>query len=108
MLSKEKFIKAIKELEKFEKDIHAVHEAFKKLDPDFGGFYFSRANTLIGEILKDVMNDEYDNIDYFIYELDYGKKWHKGTITARNGKDIKMQTPEDLYNYLVKCNKDKK
>ncbi len=102
MLNKDKFTKAITELQLLEQDIECVHNALKKLDPDFGGLYLSRVSTLIVSVLKDAMDDKYDYIDYFIYELEYGKKWKKGTITASNGKDIKLQTVEDLYNYLKK------
>jgi hypothetical protein len=102
MLTKEKFIRALTELKSLEEDIDNVHVALQKLDPDFGGFYLSRVSTLIVNLLKDAMNDKYDYIDYFIYELEYGKKWKKGMITDKNKKDIKLQTAEDLYNYIIK------
>ncbi len=105
MLSKEKFVKAINELQSIETDIEAVHKALQKLDPDFGGFYLSRVNTLIVQLLQDAAEDKYEYVSYFIYELDYGKKWHKGCITDKNKKDIKLQTAEDLYNYIVENNK---
>jgi len=41
-------------------------------------------------------------LDYFIYDLDFGNNWKTGDITDTNGNDIKLQTNEDLYDYLMK------
>ena len=56
--------------------------------------------TVLVKTLVEVFNDYSEMIDYFIYELDFGERWSPGFITA-NGQDIKMQTAEDLYDYLV-------
>jgi len=106
-LTKKRFINYITTLKLIESDLHKVHIAFKKLDPDFGGFYLSRFSTLIIKVLQDAMQDKYDYINYFIYELDYGKKWKKGMITRKNGEDVKLKTPEDLYNYLIETKNEK-
>lgn len=42
------------------------------------------------------------NIEYFVYELDFGKKYYDGMITDSEGNYIKMATVEDLYNVLMK------
>jgi len=106
MLSKPKFLKFITELQSLESDIEDVHKSLQKLDPDFGGFYLSRVNTLIVQLLQESMNDKEEWISYWIYELEFGSKWRKGTITDKNKKDIKLQTAEDLYSYLIKENKN--
>lgn len=105
-ITKEYFIKTMQELQSLEKDIENVDKALKKLDPDFGGFYISRCTNLILDILKVAMNDKYEWIDYYIFELDWGSKWHPGTVTENKGKkDIKLKTLEDLYNYITHQNK---
>lgn len=101
MLSKQDFIKTMIELKKLDEDIRDVDLALKKLDPDFGGFYISRCTTLIVDCLKSAMNDKDDWISYYIYELEWGNKWKKGTVTD-NKKDIKLKTLDDLYNYIIK------
>lgn len=105
MLTKKQFIKLLTDFKQIEEDINNVDKALKKLDPDFGGFYLSRVSTLITDALKAAMNDEYDYIGYWVYELDYGSKWKKGTITTKEGKDIKLKTAEDLYDYIIKTSK---
>lgn len=42
------------------------------------------------------------NIEYFVYELDFGKKYQDGMIKDGEGNYIKMTTVADLYWYLVK------
>lgn len=42
------------------------------------------------------------DIDYFIYELDFGKRWPEYCVYDENEKPIPMSTPEELYDYLIK------
>lgn len=51
------------------------------------------------EILCD--DEEESMISYWMWELDCGSKWHPGCVTDINGNDIKLETVEDLYNYLA-------
>lgn len=51
-------------------------------------------------LLKRMMRDQYEYIDYFIYELDYGRKYEAGMITDENGQDIDLHTPELLYDFV--------
>ena len=39
-------------------------------------------------------------IDYFVWELDFGKKWHPMCVTV-DDKDVPLGTPEDLYAMLI-------
>lgn len=61
-------------------------------------------------LLKRIMHDQYEYIDYFIYELDYGRKYEAGMITDENGQDIDIHTPELLYDFIsnngVTCQKE--
>lgn len=41
-----------------------------------------------------------NDIDYYMYELDFGKKWKPGCLTIDN-KDISLRNSEDLWNILV-------
>lgn len=53
-------------------------------------------------LLKRIMHDQYEYIDYFIYELDYGRKYEAGMITDENGQDIDMHSPNLLYDFISK------
>lgn len=50
------------------------------------------------------MRDQYDYIDYFIYELDYGRKYEAGVITDENGQDIDIHTSDLLYDFITTNN----
>ena len=42
-----------------------------------------------------------NDLSYFCYELDFGNNWTEGLVHDEEGNDIKLQSPEDLWNYLV-------
>jgi len=83
---------------------------FKTNDMDFidiyglvydGQFVESIINSLKTEFGISENNSS-NMLDYFIYDLDFGNNWKTGDITDTNGNDIKLQTNEDLYDYLMK------
>lgn len=83
---------------------------FKTNDMDFidiyglvydGQFVESVINSLKTEF--GISENNSSNVfDCFIYDLDFGNNWETGDITDKDGNDIKLQTNEDLYDYLVK------
>ncbi len=52
-------------------------------------------------LLRKLLKDAVENIDYYIYELDYGRKYESGIITDENGHDIDFSSSEKLYDYLT-------
>lgn len=42
-----------------------------------------------------------EDIEYFIYELDFGAEWQEGFLTDAKGATIKFQTSKDLYDYIT-------
>ena len=52
-------------------------------------------------LLRKLLKDAVENIDYYIYELDYGRKYEPGMITDENGHDIDLSSAEKLYDYLT-------
>lgn len=53
-------------------------------------------------ILKQAMDDDHKHswIDYYIYELDFGRSWKESSITIDN-KSIRLQTIDDLWELLT-------
>lgn len=47
------------------------------------------------------VESDYNDIDYFCYELDFGKKWTPGCVKIGD-EDVCLKTPEDLYDLLVR------
>ena len=48
-----------------------------------------------------MMYDKYDYIEYFIYELDYGREYEIGMVQDEYGQDIDIHTSDLLYDFLA-------
>ena len=57
--------------------------------------------SMVVFLLRKLLKDAVENVDYFIYELDYGRKYEPGMITDENGHDIDFSSAEKLYDYLA-------
>ena len=104
IISKEDFIAIIEDIKGVNDYHNGLNNYFRKSGVD--GYIFQPDCTasvikLLHNIFGEADRDEW--IDYFCFELDFGKKWKEGTITEKDGTDIKLETPEDLYNYLCSC-----
>lgn len=55
-------------------------------------------------IVKDVFNDNNKDswIEYYIYELEFGKKYKDGCASYNNGEKIDISNLTNLYNFLIK------
>lgn len=106
MVTKEKFFEIldyIQENEKFENDLRDLLYNTEK-DTDFlDGAMFTdcRMEDYILQLLENMFEDFNGWIGYWIYDLEFGAKWTPDSITDVNGKSIKLQTKEDLYNFLI-------
>lgn len=61
-------------------------------------------NLIINQLVKmlKIATNDLEDIEYFIYELDFGRLWTPTSITDENGKSIKMKTVNQLWSYLCK------
>ena len=57
--------------------------------------------TAVIKILMVAMDDHFEDIEYFVYELDYGRKYKPGMVTDGDGKDIDLSTEDRLYDWLM-------
>ena len=51
------------------------------------------------KVLSELTRDKGDWIGYYFWELNFGDDWLEGAVTV-DGKDVKLQTPTDLWNLL--------
>ena len=108
MISLEQFNDAITFIEERDRAMVKVNDVFTEEFEDTIFYPYFRYEAAMIKLLIASVSDNYDateDIEYFIYELDYGKKWTRGMITDQDGNDIKMQTVIDLYNYITEQNK---
>ena len=47
---------------------------------------------------KDTLGDT--DIEYYLYELDYGKRWREYPITINDKETIYLDSPEALYDFI--------
>ena len=108
-LTKKEFVKIMNRLRDSSDLVNKVDELFinsrDNVECDFcngAGLQISHESIVV-QLLSKIMRDNSDDIGYFIYELDYGRKYEPGMITDENGKDIDIGTTEKLYEYLSKA-----
>lgn len=103
MIDKEQFINAISDVESVYRYQEGLNNYFRKNNVDGYIFQPDCSSTVIGLLHNTLGEKDKDGwIDYFCFELDFGKKWKEGTITEKDGTDIVLKTAEDLYNLLEK------
>lgn len=56
--------------------------------------------TFIVKYLEKEMEDKFDWISDFIYELEFGKNYKPEMITEKDGSNIDLSTAEKLYDVL--------
>lgn len=103
------FLSYIKRLQDYEKREKALSKAMAEYCEDLWFFSPKDIVTLIIDMLVEMTGDDKKDpiIDYWIYELEYGDKWVEGSVTDKDGVDIKLKTASDLYKYLVIYNEEK-
>lgn len=105
-------------IEHLKTGIAAIKEAHKQMDrwqktfdERFDGRFVPTYNNVLENALIDVLKQIYndtDTLDWWIYEMDFGKKATQGSMTDESGKNIPMSTVEDLYRYYKKYTLNKK
>lgn len=103
-LTKEEFIRRINNIEEQFQHDNKCHKAFSTiLKNDYVSNYdYNLILTDYIDMLEYIMDDKSQMITYFIYDLEFGKKYKDGMIIKHDGTIIKLKTVEDLYNYLNK------
>ena len=99
-ISKDEFVGIINQVKEVESLNDDLNNFFKKKSVD-GCLFLPNCCEHTVRLMRLLCNDTEDWIAYFCYELDFGKKWKSDTIKDANGKEIKLETPEDLYDLLL-------
>ena len=107
MITKEEFIKIIDALKETNDFVDEVNSKARNLRDSIMSDFFNASSLSISfedivvKLLENMFDDT-DMISWWIYELDFGKKYKRGCIKDCNGKNINVSTAEKLYDYLVK------
>jgi hypothetical protein len=102
MIDKSLFIECIEQIKLQSIHDDNCHKAFKIILPvDYISGYNNGIlyNQLI-KVLKVLCDDTENNwIEYYIYELEFGKLWHSPSVKI-DGKSFRLKTSEDLWRLL--------
>ena len=104
-ITKELFVESIKMIQKQHEVDSECSMAFEKLLPNdyVSGYDNSSLYKQLIKLLQVLTKDDEQNswIDYYIWELDFGKKYKDGHVIL-DKVHYDLITPEDLYELLVK------
>lgn len=99
MLKKEEFVKAIQAIQEQEKLESQLGELFQAMCPD--NYWLSSCTNLIEafvSVLESEMQDENRWIQWWLYEdVEHVVTWTEDG----QEKTVNIQTPEDLYDFLI-------
>lgn len=105
IISKDKFVEIINRLKNYNNLQDKINDLFKENIDNKEMDFMNAGSICIGHesvvvyLLEKIFDT--DMISYFIYELDYGKKYKAGCVLDENMNEIDLSTPEKLYDYLV-------
>lgn len=107
MITREEFIKIIDRLKQADDFVKEVNNKARNLRDAVISDFFNASSLSIShedivvKLLEDMFNGT-DMISWWLYELDYGRKYKRGCIKDCNGKNINLSDAGKLYDYLVK------
>jgi hypothetical protein len=104
-INKESFISIMNGIEKSRNNTKGLD---KYLSEDLLNDVIEEPFYLLMNFIKDLCNDntKYSWIDYYVYELDWGKNYKTGCVTSKNKKPIDISTLDKLYKFLKKNYED--
>ena len=105
VLSKEQFTKYINHIIDLCENSETLEKALQVFcnDREFTGFFYSCEFEL--KFLKNLIDDEDDWIEWWIYE---GRESPKENAIDCNGKKLTIDSPETLYDFLFQENSEEK
>ena len=107
-LTKEQFVEYVERIKKTCDKDDMFSEAIEKACNDYCrviGLYGAECSAMV-DLLSLAMGLEVgtcdgNEIEYFIYDLNFGKDYNEGCLSEMDGTPIDISTAEKLYDYIV-------
>lgn len=105
-ISKTLFVSALRELQQVDEFAAEVNEVVKKHKDDICTDFINGEGLgvahkdLVIELLDKIMGLQERVVGYWVYELEYGKKYFEGCV-LQDDKPVDISTAEKLYDYMV-------
>lgn len=100
----EKFVSLLKSVEdQLELDMAYRDKLGEVLHPHIELYNNSLLFKAIIELLEEAFDDVGGWIDYFCWELDFGRGYYLGCATREDKSNIDLSSAESLYDFLTEC-----
>lgn len=104
MISYEAFEETMETLKKFSEEMEPLSNFLRAGGP--WEALYSQTIKLLAHSFCDGTELQFssmrDDIEYFVYECNFGKSWYDGMMTDENDKPVDWSTYERFYDYQVK------
>lgn len=104
-MSKESFCEVMDNYKSMFNFTDEMNELFDKYKMD-GNIYPPMCTETVIDLLEFIFNDKNQWISYWIFELEFGKRYEDGDVKDADGSNIPLKTVEDLYDLLVRNMKE--
>ena len=105
MITKKHFVNIINHLKEINDFVNETNNKARNLHDSIISDFFNASSLSIAfeDDLVNVLEDMFETnlISWWLYELDYGKKFEIGYLEEKNGDKPDLSTAEKLYDYLV-------
>lgn len=101
------YMEQIKAYREFDSDLYRLVEKYNKnmklgeKQYDYAEIGLPSLLNISIELLERLMYNKYETIDYFVWELEFGKEWNPGMVVDKEGNDVKLTTTRELYDFLI-------
>jgi DNA-binding Lrp family transcriptional regulator len=103
MLEKDKFIEYMSELKSCVDRHKKLADVITEVNEDGWCLPLNvQEEDLIVTLLAELMNDKYEYIIYYIYEIGWGKDGKNAVYDREKDKYYSLTTVEELYDYITK------
>ncbi len=96
----ERYIDSIKMVQDVENKLLGISSDVRTKSKSEFTLYYPSLITEVVELLGKIVGDKYCWIDYYIWELDFGKQSDFLQVTDANGNPIPLKTTKELWNLI--------
>jgi hypothetical protein len=101
MISKETFVDTMHRLDVLDEKISRVDDALRDLSQYNIGLYIPETMDIVMDLLKEMLQDKYDFLEYCVYERDFLRDLEPDDVRDENGNCIDLTSWDKVYDFLV-------